>query len=117
MAKKSFKKLLLSQREDSLVKVEEFCYALSGAIPQTLSMILFAEEGFRGLTITVGNRGGYLAIGKIYDRMGMPAVLYANGDTPVEALMQLEERMDWNNFKDDLRAEDYQKPSPVSSPK
>ena len=59
------------------------------------------EQSFRGISIIISDRGGYLAILKQFDSKGAPVVLFAAGESPIECLRAANSRLQDGTWRTD----------------
>lgn len=75
--------------------------AIEGSLP-CLGQFLHEEaDDFRGLTLMIGNRGGYLAILKKFGDQGQNLIMFSNGDSPIDALVKCNAALQANKWKDE----------------
>lgn len=108
MTKVNAKALVTGSAQAAQDRLIEAVSDMSEVMPSLLNDVLYPSANFRGLSITISNRGGYLGIAKIYDGQGIPSICFASGDSPFETLLNLDDRVKGRAWKDDTRAEDYQ---------
>lgn len=77
--------------------------AFASAFPNVVALLDAPEGDFRGLTIMVSNRGGYLGIAKRYGPDGGPEILFSSGETPLATLDALNARLHDPRWKHDQR--------------
>ena len=85
-------------------------WQLTGVIPNLTAQVIFVGADFRALTIITGRQDGYLGIAKVYDKKGIPSICFGSGDTPFEALINLDRQLERRGWRDDKKAEDYMPP-------
>lgn len=107
MSVKQWSKLVDDAHKSELDDYKEAVYAVASLFPNLVRNVFFPPANFRGLSIGVGSRGGYLGIAKIVDSTGEPSILFANGEDPLKCLMELERRVGKAEWKTDTRSPEY----------
>lgn len=77
--------------------------AFRQAFPQLYAFLSTHEADFRGLSLLIGNQGGFLLVLKKFDDDGTPIVAFANGETPLDALFASEGCLAAGRFRPDKR--------------
>lgn len=101
MNSKSVDKYVKQVVNHDLAELQHSIAVFADAFPALVKDLFFPPENFREVTVKIGNRGGYLSIAKIFDGTGEKAVIFANGRTPFEALMELDKRVAKNKWSED----------------
>ena len=81
-----------------LLKLEK---SIDGLGTEFARFIRDADGDFRGFSIILSDRGGYLAIIKKFGDDGTPQVLFAGGESPIECIRAADIRISSGNWKED----------------
>lgn len=73
----------MSKEVARLIELEKAWQVISNELRSYLDN---AYNDFRGVSIVIASTGGYLFIAKRFGEDGSPEILFANGDTPMDAL-------------------------------
>lgn len=76
--------------------------AIEERLPNVGNFLHQDKDDFRGLTIMIGNRGGYLAILKKWGDTGNDLIMFSNGESPIDALINCEKALMANKWKDEI---------------
>jgi len=82
-------------------RLHDQIYDVAQAFPNMTNNLFFPPEDFRGLNIVISKRGGYLAVAKRFHQNGDAEIMFAHGDTPFEALMEMEAKIGKPNWRAD----------------
>ena len=79
-----------NKRIQELIALQEAVYGFGKHVGDFLSD---STGDFRGISVILSNSGGCLAILKRFGEDGTPEVLFASGQTPVEAIAAADTRL------------------------
>lgn len=74
---------------------------LNAAFPSIAKYIVNYPEDFRGLTMFLGDTAEIVVGLRVFGEDGAPEVCWSSGNTPIEALMNLDSGIGNGKFRDD----------------
>ena len=87
-----------NKRVQELIALQE---AVNGFGKHVGHFLSDSEGDFRGISVILSDSGGCLAILKRFGADGSPEVLFASGQTPVEAIAAADTRLDQAAWRKD----------------
>lgn len=82
-------------------KLEVVARSLSISLPALSAYLVKRPQDCRGLTLFLGDGSDWVIGLRIFTDDGSPAVCWASGDDPIEAIYALEQRIKRDEFKPD----------------
>lgn len=71
-------------------------------LPNAAKYFTVAPTEFRGLTMFIGDNADVVIGLRIFDDDGQPVVIWGSGNDPLQALINLDQRVSTGNWKPDL---------------